>query len=129
MIGLEATGLKDIIKITKNASKKTMFSETLKQVAEKAEKYARDYYVPVDNGDLRKSIYLIIREDSFELGATAKHAVFNEYGCYNLETGTIAHPIDAKYKGFRPYIRPSIKRAMDEVPHIFNKNFKKAMHG
>jgi len=132
MIGITVTtkGLDKVInmfeKLPENLN--NSISETINDAAEMAKEYA-ETFCPEDTGELHDSIYVTIGEDNFELGATAKHAVFNEYGCYNLNCGSPEAPETAKYKGIRPFIRPSLIEVMRIFPDIFSKKFQRTMHG
>ena len=66
----------------------------------------------------------------FQLFATAKHAVFNEYGSVRTPIGNVGSPISAKKKGFRPFLRPAIYKATAEADYIFRKKLIRIMsHG
>jgi HK97 gp10 family phage protein len=125
MIGIEVTGLKKLTDKLKKAEKSDMFEQTNKEAANLAYERAihNDYGAPVDTGELRRSVYVNIIKDGFELGATARHAIFNEYGSIYTPLGP------GKMSGFRPFIRPAVYHAIQRYPGIFSKNWKRVMHG
>ena len=128
MIDIEVRGIEKVMRIFNEIGKGEIFSETIADAGRIAEGHAKSL-CPVDTGELLNSIFLEINEHDFILGATAKHAVFNEYGCYNLNCGSPESPEPAKHSGFRPFLRPAIYQTMQEIPNIFNKRFKRVTHG
>ena len=125
MIGVTVTGLNETINFLKNIEKKIpgIVQQTMEQGGNDALQEAIRL-CPEDTGELVESIYMNADENGFELGATAKHAVLNEYGCYNIVV-----PGNAKYKGQRPWLRPSIYKVLNDIPGIFNKNWQRTLHG
>jgi hypothetical protein len=125
MIGVYVTGLNECIQFLKEMEKE--IPGIVKQTMEEGGNAALQEAIrlcPEDTGELVDSIYMEADENGFELGATAKHAVFNEYGCYNIVV-----PSNAKYKGQRPFIRPAIIKVANEIPSRFSKNWKSTLHG
>jgi len=125
MFSVYVTGLTEMMKMLKRAE--SQFPDMIESTMEHACTIAKteaERLCPVDSGELRDSIYCKHDEKGFELGATAKHVVFNEYGCYNIKV-----PGNAKYYGQRPFIRPAMYKAMEKVPDTFSKNWEKMTHG
>ena len=120
MIGMYISGLVEVQKICKQLGEEKIYNDVVKTVGEKAEKYAIQM-CPVDTGELQGSIYLDVDKDGFELGASAGHAVFNEYGSITTPIGSISSPKAAKKTGFRPFLRPSVYKATRQAPEIFGK--------
>ena len=129
MISLHASGLKEVQKIFTELGKPELYTSTVQDVGKKAKQYAREYS-PVDTGALRKSIFLQSDKEGFQLGAWAAHAVFNEYGSIRTPIGSVEAPIAAVKKGFRPFLRPAMYKAMREVDYIFGQKVAKIVsHG
>ena len=77
---------------------------------------------PVDTGELEESI----KADENGLTADAPWAVFNEYGCYNIEVGGVENPIESTSASgkacYRPFLRPAIWIAIDSFSEkLFSK--------
>jgi len=129
MIGLNITGLVGVQNLFKKLGEEKLYVSTVQDVGKQAKKYALQM-VPVDTGMLKKSIYLKSSKMGFELGATAKHAVFNEYGSLTTPIGSVESPMSAVKTGFRPFLRPSIYKASREVDQIFGKKLASiTVHG
>ena len=129
MISFEITGLQSVINKMKKAEEFIKSNDVFDFTASLAKQYAEEL-CPLDTGELLQSIYIEVLDGGFELGATAGHAIFNEYGCYNLPRGSVSSPVPAKYMGFRPFLRPALYRATKEFPKIFGKKFAQVVsHG
>ena len=120
MIGIATIGLNAFLKTLDKMKEVTESDDTFEYFAQRAKQYAEEY-CPRDTGELVNSIYVEILPDGFILGATAGHAIFNEYGCYNLPCGSPSSPVPAKYIGFRPFLRPAIFKVKSEFSEIFGK--------
>lgn len=124
---MEWSGLTEFIKKLDKFEEKE-WQNILATTAKEAKRLAKEFAVK-DTHELEKSIYLRMHQNSFELGATARHAVFNEYGCYNIEAGSPESPIGRK-TGFSPFLRPAARIAIQEfAPKEFRKTMKRIMHG
>jgi len=126
MIGIQITGLNDVQALFKKLGEQELYNSTVESVAEEAHKIALQI-CPVDTGELRKSIFLSKSRDSFILGATAGHAIINEYGSLTTPIGSVQSPISAKKYGYRPFLRPAAYRAMQKVDYIFGQKFAEAI--
>ena len=119
MISIKVYGLPKVIKGFKNLGQEQIWYNIVQQTAEQAYANAKEM-VAVDTGALEKSIYYKEKKKSFEIGATAPHAIYNEYGSYNIpdgprvsKSGKLAHT---------PFLRPAAYKAMREVaPREFKK--------
>ena len=129
MIGLEMTGLVDVINSFKKLKDEEIIKSTMEETGKNAKKYAKEYS-PVDTDELRKSIDVDFDSNGFYLYADIFYAVFNEYGSIRTPIGSVGSPKSAKYQGFRPFLRPAIYKARDEVEDIFGKKLVRTfLHG
>jgi len=130
MIGIQVNvlGIKELLSKCKDLESLDWVRQANDEAADWAEETAI-HMCPVDTGELQASIYLKKHQYSFELGATAKHAVFNEYGSITTPAGSPENPISAKYAGFRPFIRPAIYDTKAKYGDWVSANFKRVMHG
>jgi len=129
MIGIELHGYNKMIAMAKKADSKLALKGIMKKAGNDAKKLCRDKYVPVDKGDLKKSVFVEIMDDAFILGANARHGVYNEYGSWNLTMGTPRNPVDANKEGYRPFIRPTLIEIRSQYPEIFRETWERIMHG
>ncbi len=131
MMSLTAKGIDSAIKKVKNADLSKIVYEMTEEARVKAENYAKEL-CPVVTGNLRNSIFSYTAPGcwQFILGASAKHAVFNEYGSITTPIGTVQAPLHAKITGFRPFLRPAIYKVKEEMPKIFKKSCEEIIeHG
>lgn len=117
MLGLQIIGLSAVIKKLNTAGKREHFEKAKKETLELAKDIAKDY-APELTGELEDSINIY----GDELVADAPWAVFNEYGCYNIEVGTVPNPKgvltgSGKF-AYRPFMRPAMMRAIRMYPEI-----------
>lgn len=129
MIELETTGMNDIIGKLKKFSMKDAVNNTMEKASQTAKNYA-ETYSPWATGELRKSIYSYTIPNGFVLGASAKHAVFNEYGSITTPIGSIQAPLPAKIVGVRPFLRPALYKVKQEISKTFKKSCEELIsHG
>jgi len=117
MTDLQQSGLNEVVEKLKKVDK-NMFNEIMNEARVRAEFYARKY-CPVDTGELENSIYSLNTNSGFVLGASARHAIFNEYGSMTTPVGYVTSPLPAKKTGFRPFLRPAIYRVRQEMQELF----------
>jgi len=124
MIGLQMTmkGLPELIESLDGKHIINANKETIADVCEYAYELAMGF-CPKDTGELAESIYKECRDDSFEIGADAPHAIFNEYGSITTPIGNVNAPKAAKKTGVRPFIRPALYRAVAEYETVFFKKY------
>lgn len=120
MISIEQTGMEDIIGRLKKFSMPKTVNKAMNNARERAEIYAMGY-APKDTGELAESIYSYDTDGGFILGASAKHAVFNEYGSITTPVGSVMSPLPAKKVGIRPFLRPALLHVREEIPKLFKK--------
>jgi len=130
MLEIHQTGLNDWVQKTKKMSNmEKIMKATMDDARQRAESYAIGY-CPKDTGELAESIYSHLEGEGFVVGASAKHAVFNEYGSITTPIGDVESPIAAKKTGVRPFIRPAIYQVKKEMPEIFGKKMHEiVLHG
>ena len=121
MLSFQLIGLEPILAKLKNAQDKRHYSEAMKETLEDAEFWAKTF-TPVDTGELEESI----RVEGDTLIADAPWAIFNEYGCYNIEVGTVQNPKASESTSgkfaYRPFLRPALLLAMQDFPErLFSK--------
>ena len=122
MIGIEIRGLNKVIQGFKGLSDKKIYDETVRDTAQKAKTYAKQY-AAVDTGDLEKSIYFRKSGEGYEIGATAPHAIFNEYGSYNIPEGIRTSKSGKVCR--TPFLRPAVIKATGETKEIFGTKLRK----
>ena len=120
MIGIKVTGLVKTRRMFEKIGRKKLYDEITKEIGDIAFQKAKQL-CPVDTGELLRSTKIKKTKDGFFLYATAKHAIYNEYGCYNLKFGP------AKYKGQRPFLRPATHFATRFAPQIFGKKIHESV--
>ena len=128
MIGIEVKNLTPIRRKYEKLGKGEWIKEGMQRAADYAKERA-ELYAPRDKGDLEDNIFVTVREDSFELGSSVRHAVFNEYGCYNLNCGTPENPEPANFKGYRPFLRPALLDTKKKLPEFISKSIHRVTHG
>lgn len=122
MIGITVKGLDRVISGFKGLSDKRIYDETIRDTAINARKYAKQY-AAVDTGELEKSIYFRKSGDGYEIGATAPHAIFNEYGSYNIPEGARTSKSGKVCR--TPFLRPAVIKATSETKEIFGTKLRK----
>lgn len=122
MIEISISVSKPFLNFLEDLGKLVEGKEIIKEIADKVEIEAR-MLAPFDTGDLQDSIYTEMTDDGFALGANAPYAVFNEYGSYCTPIGSVQSPVQAKYAGYRPFLRPAMYKVIREFPKIFGKQF------
>ena len=129
MITIEMKGMQRLIDRTDPKKLKESIGSTMNEACNLAYDWAV-IYCPIDTGELVESMYKNCDETSFEIGANAKHAVFNEFGSIRTPIGSIESPKAAKYKGVRPFIRPAMYKVKNMFPELFWKRYSSIVeHG
>ena len=116
MISVKIFGINRLIS-NLNQINPELFNDVKKSVVDEAYDYARQYAM-VDKGELKDSIY----KTGDTIGATAPHAVWNEWGCYNIPEGTRVN-----YKGNigrTPFLRPAAQKAVGNAGKIFGDKLR-----
>lgn len=124
MIRLTISGMESIQSKLKQLGEPDLYKDVMHDTGDVAWKWLQ-LLCPVDKGALKASTYLTKTQNGFEIGATAKHAVYNEYGSISTPIGDINNPLSAKYAGFRPFLRVSAHRALSELNSIFKMRVEK----
>jgi len=125
-IEFRVSGLNDVIKTLEKLEQKDLIESVMEDTGNYAYKEARKLS-PVDTGRLRAGIYMYPSGNKFSLGAYAPYASYNEYGSITTPAGSVADPMSAKKRGFRPFLRPAMYKAMNKVDYIFGKKFSKRL--
>jgi len=128
MISFKVEGLNDVAKSFKEMGKESMYNDVMRQTAENAVQYAKQY-APEDTGIMADDIQARMRGKGFILECLVPWAVYNEYGTIFMPVGRPNSPkavisSSGKY-AFRPFMRPATYRAMDEMSEIFGKKVMK----
>lgn len=127
-IAFRVTGLNEVMKAFEKASEDSIYNDIIHETGKKAEEYAKQN-APVDSGVMEEDIQVHFEDKGFILMCNVPWAVFNEYGCYNLDAGTPGSPkpvvSTSGKRAFRPFMRPGIYKAMHELPELFGKKWAK----
>lgn len=126
---MKQSGLLDAIKTFENADVRGAAKDMMQWAADRCEELVVEHYVPFDTGELHDSVFTEVYDDHFIIGASAKHAVFNEYGSYTTPIGAPDSPIEAKKKGYRPFLRPALYQVRREMPDVFGQKLQTLMTG
>lgn len=95
---------------------KELFDKVVAEVAKETYNYAKEY-AAVDTGELVDSIYHHPISNGWVVGATAKHAVYNEFGSWNIGIG--GRISKSGKPCFTPFLRPSAVKALNTAPAKF----------
>ena len=116
MIDVRITGIE---KLNANLNKinEKLFNSVVQEVAEKTYAYAKQN-AAVDTGELEESIYYNQQGNGWIVGATARHAVYNESGSWNIQLG--GRTSKSGKVGYTPFLRPAAYKAMAEAPKKFH---------
>jgi hypothetical protein len=128
MLSFRIIGLEKVVANLKDAADIRHYAKAVDETIAEAVRLAKEY-APVSDpskyshsGTLEASIYA----EGGTIVADAPWAVFNEYGCWNIEVGTIRNPkgsISGSGKfAYRPFLRPALYQAIDNFPErLFSK--------
>lgn len=128
MLSFRIIGLTKVIENLNNAADRKHYADAVDETIEAAVEMAKEM-APVSNptkystsGQLEESIHA----EGGAIVADAPWAIFNEYGCWNIEVGTVRDPkgsISGSGKfAYRPFLRPALYRAIDQFPErLFSK--------
>ena len=128
MLSIKLIVKENVGKKLKSMQQLKHYENAKKEVLQDAEQLAKAM-CPVDTGELEESIYA----DDNSITADAPWAVFNEYGCYNIEVGTVENPKGAISKSgkpcYRPFLRPALWIAIDSYPEKLFSKFSTSSKG
>jgi len=120
-LNLRISGISKLVSNLNKIRDKQLYDDTVKEVAELTAIYAKER-AAVDTGELVDSIDAEPDGDCYVVKATAEHAWFNEFGCYNIPQG--GRVSRSGKIGYTPFMRPAAIRAKAEAGGIFAKGLR-----